>query len=257
MGGIAQERGVFPMSLERLIDRTGFDGPPDDLYLDPRFPPPPPERPYTYINMVSTVDGKTLVGQPGSTAKGVGEATDQLLMRRLEAASSGAIIGAGTLRTGNVIYPPNVWRAVITHSGELPLTNRFFTDAPDRAIVLAPRTIPDEARRKIETTALVRIVGETVVDPVESIRLLHIEFGIQHLLLEGGATTNFDFLSAGVVDEFFMSFTPKIKGGRHLPTTVDGEGFPDREFLALELISLYRDNDEFYFRYKIGERQTA
>lgn len=245
------------MPLERLIDRTGYQGSPDDLYLDPAFPPPPDDRPYLYINMVSTVDGKTLVGQPGSTAKGVGEATDQLLMRRLEAACDGAMIGAGTLRAGNVIYPPNVWRAAITRTGDLPLQNRFFTDAPDRAIILAPATLPDVARERIGTAAQVRIVGETVVEPVEAVRLLRAEFGIRHLLLEGGATTNFDFLAAGVADELFLSFTPKIKGGDHLPTVVDGAGFPDREYLGLELLSLYRDGDELYFRYRIGEKQKA
>jgi 2,5-diamino-6-(ribosylamino)-4(3H)-pyrimidinone 5'-phosphate reductase len=249
--------------IERLIDRTGYDGPPDELYLDPRFPPEPegqPDaeaRPYVFINMVSTVDGKTLVGQPGSTAKGLGEPTDQILMRRLEAACDCAVIGAGTLRPGNVIYPPHVWRAVITRSGDLPLNNRFFTDAPDRAIVLAPRALPAAAREALGTSGQVRIVGETVVDPVEAVRLLRREFGIRYLLLEGGASTNFDFLTAGVVDELFLSLSPKLKGGEHLPTVVDGAGLPGREYLSLEMKSLYRDGDELYLRYRVGGRQEA
>jgi 2,5-diamino-6-(ribosylamino)-4(3H)-pyrimidinone 5'-phosphate reductase len=245
------------MPIERLIDNTGFEGPGADLYLDPQFPDSPSDRPYVYINMVSTVDGKTLVGQPGSTAKGLGEATDQLLMRRLEAAGDGAMIGAGTLRPGNVIYPPHVWRAVITRSGDLPLENRFFTDAPERAIILAPNTLGEEARKRIGTRAQVRFVGETGVDPLLAVKLLRQEFGIRHLLLEGGASTNFDFLDAGVVDELFLSFTPKLKGGEHLPTVVDGPGFPGREYMPLELRSLYRDGDELYFRYRVGEKQSA
>lgn len=245
------------MSLKRLIDRTGYDGPPSDLYLDLRFPPPPDDRAYLFINMVSTVDGKILVGQPGSTAKGVGEATDQLLMRRLQAACDGAMIGAGTLRPGNVIYPAETWRAVITRSGELSLTNRFFTDAPQRAIVLAPASLSSESREHIGTSAQVRIVGESGVDPAAAVRLLRQEFGIRYLLLEGGGSTNFDFLEAGVVDELFLSFTPKLKGGDHLPTVVDGPGFPDREYLGLELRSLYHDGDELYFRYRMAERRKA
>jgi 2,5-diamino-6-(ribosylamino)-4(3H)-pyrimidinone 5'-phosphate reductase len=248
--------------IERLIDNTGFDGPPGDLYLDPLFPdsherPDAEVRPYLYINMVSTVDGKTLIGQPGSTAKGLGAPTDQLLMRRLETACDCAMIGAGTLRPGNVIYPSDVWRAVITRSGDLPLENRFFSDAPERAIILAPASLSEAARERIGNRAQVRLVGETAVDPVEAVLLLRKEFGIRHLLLEGGASTNFDFLAAGVVDELFLSFSPKIKGGEHLPSVVDGPGFPGRDYLALELRSLYRDGDEFYFRYRVGHPKTA
>src|SRR5438128_90918 len=111
--------------------------------------------------MVSTADGKILIGPRGSTAKGVGGPTDQLLMRRLQAGADGAMIGAGTLRPGNVIYRPELWRAVVTRSGDLPLENRFFTDAPDRAIVFAPRSLPADRREALGTHAHVRIVGES------------------------------------------------------------------------------------------------
>jgi hypothetical protein len=74
-----------------------------------------------------------------TTAKGLGCASDQLLMRRLQAAADGIIIGAGTVRAGPVIYPPEKWRAVVTRSGDVPVENRFFTDAPDRAIVVTVR----------------------------------------------------------------------------------------------------------------------
>jgi riboflavin biosynthesis pyrimidine reductase len=100
-------------------------------------------------------------------------------------------------------------------------------------------------------------VGEKEVDPVQAVMLLARDFGVKRLLLEGGASTNFDFLEAGVVDEIFLSFSPKLKGGEHLPTVVDGAGFPGREYVSLELKSLYRDGDEFYFRYRVGERRKA
>ena len=74
------------MPIEPLYDMTGAEFSPDQLYVDPGFPSPPPQRPHIYLNMVSTADGKTLLGPRGSTAKGLGSSTDQLLMRRLEAA---------------------------------------------------------------------------------------------------------------------------------------------------------------------------
>lgn len=245
------------MAIEKLIDHTGSQAPLEALYMDLHFPEPPPDRPYIYNNMVSTVDGKILIAPPGSTAKGVGGPTDQLLMRRLQGGADGAIIGAGTLRPGNVIYDPKLWRAVITRSGELPLNNRFFTDAPEKAIVFAPRNLPEAARERLGNELNLRLVGEDTVDVAAAVRILREEFGIKRLLLEGGASVNFDFYEAGLIDELFLSFSPKIKGGEHIPTIVTGAGLPGREYVELQVLSLYHDGDEFYFRYKVGPRKAG
>ena len=73
------------MALERLFD-SSEDSAPEALYEELDFPQPPEARPYTVINMVATVDGKTLIAERGTTAKGLGSGTDQLLMRRIQAA---------------------------------------------------------------------------------------------------------------------------------------------------------------------------
>jgi riboflavin biosynthesis pyrimidine reductase len=245
------------VALESLLDKTGANHTPDALYAALRLPEPPPDRPYAFVNMVMTADGKTLLGPPGSTARGLGSATDQVLMRRLQAAAEGAITGAGTLRAGNVVYDPRKWRATITRSGDLPLDNRFFTDAPDKAVVFAPSTLPAEARALLESRARVRIAGATAVDARQAARVLREEFGIRSLVVEGGADLNFAFFEAGLVDELFLTLAPKLKGGAHLPTIVDGPGLPDRQYLPLELLSLYHDGDELYFRYRVGARRTA
>ena len=106
--------------------------PPDseELYTALEFPAPPEDRPYIIINMASTVDGKIVIGEPGGTAKGVGGPTDQKLFRRLQKTVDAALIGSGTLRASQVIYPPEVARFVVSQSGKVPLENRFFTDAP-------------------------------------------------------------------------------------------------------------------------------
>jgi riboflavin-specific deaminase-like protein len=243
------------MALERLLDRTGSQAPPEALYTHLHFPSPPEERPYIFVNMVSTADGKTLLGPPGSTALGLGSSTDQILMRRLQQQADAAIIGAETLRAGPVIYAPHLWRVVVTRRGELPLDNRFFTDAPEKAIVFAPATLPPEARDRLGTRATLRIVGEEVVDVGQLARILRTEFNIRILVLEGGASLNFAFFEAGLVDELFLTIAPKIKGGAHIPTVVDGPGLPNRQYIPLQLLSLYHDGDELYLRYRVQPRE--
>jgi riboflavin biosynthesis pyrimidine reductase len=241
------------MGLERLFDSGDGDFPPGDLYRRLDFPAPPADRPYVFINMVATADGKALLGPRGSTAKGLGSATDQMLMRRLEEGADGVIVGASTLRTSHIIYPSGIYRAVVTRSGDLALDNRFFTDAPDKAIVFAPESLPEDIRRRLGEHAQVRIAGSKTVEVGAAVRTLRKEFGVQHLLLEGGPSLNFDFFATGVVDEFFLTLAPKVKGGAELPTPVDGPGLPGFEFAPLRLKSLYRDGDELYLRYAVGE----
>lgn len=239
------------MPLERLLDLTENSLPPDELYTEIRFPKPPEERPYLYINMAATVDGKIVIGEPGGTAKGVGGPTDQKLFRRLQTVCDAALLGGNTLRASQVIYPKDKARYVITRSGDLPLTNRFFTDAPERAYILAPENLPAEIRERLAGGANLLQTGCDTVDLPAALRRMRQEQNVNVLLCEGGATLNADLIRLGLADELFLTIAPKLKGGSHLPTIVSGAGFPPGHFASLRLLSIYRDENEIYLRYQI------
>ncbi len=242
------------MGIEKLLDATGSDHQPDDLYANLLLPDGTDDRPYVVANMVATVDGKTLAGPPGTSAVGLGSATDKRLMRRIESSVDAAIVGAATLRAGSVVYHPDLWRAVLTGSGDVPLGNRFFADAPERAVVFAPRAMPEPMRERLAAQVKLLTVGQSAVDPAEALYLLRHRFGIRRAVLEGGAAVNALFFEAGLVDELFLTMAPKLKGGAHLPTVVDGPGLPERSVIGLTLLSIYRDGDELYLRYRVGPR---
>ena len=242
--------GSKQVSLERLLDSSKSPAPAEDLYTSIDWPPPPADRPYLYINMVSTTDGKIVLGRAGGPAKGVGGPTDQKLFRRLQTVCDAAMIGSGTLRASNVIYPSQKPRFVVTRTGELPLDNRFFTDARDKAYVLAPETLPEAAANAAAGVATVLRFGAPGVDLRRALEHLRTELGIRYLLCEGGADLNDQLIRAGLADELFLTLTPKIKGGV-LPTPVTGDGFPPGQFQALNLISVYHDESELYLRYRI------
>lgn len=238
------------MAIERLLDLSGNPPEPQDLYMHLHLPDGGPERPYVVMNMVATMDGKTLLGPRGGSAHGLGGPTDQLLMRRIQANVEGALIGAGTVRAGNIVYEPRLLRATVTRTGNLPLENRFFTDAPEKCIVFAPSALPAEQRTRLERAARVEILPEDGAAPAEILGILRRTYGVKRCVLEGGADLNWMFVEAGLVDEYFLTLAPKVKGGAHLPTVVDGPGFPGSEHAALALVSIYRDGDEIYLRYR-------
>lgn len=240
------------MPLERLLDLPGADFDPELLYETIVVPPAPADRPTIYLNMVSTADGKIVVGAPGGTASGVGGETDQRLFRRLQWTCDAALIGASTLRAGPVIYPRQTLRLVATRSGDVPLDNRFFTDAPERAWVIAPENLAPDTRARLEATANLLPAGRDEIDWPAALRRLRVELGIERLLCEGGGELNFALIRLGLADELFLTLAPKLKGGAHLPTTVGGAGFAPGLAAPLTLLSLYRDGDELYLRYRIG-----
>lgn len=234
----------------RLFDETEWHGDPESLYEEVSFPPPPPHRPYIFTNTVTTLDGKLILGDLGASAKGLGSAVDQKLMHRLEAHADAILIGSGTLRAdAHLNYPDRAIRAVVTTSGDLPMEHPFFTRA-GRTLVFAPTHLPLDRQVALEKIATLHLVGETRVDITQVVDILHTHYSVRYLLVEGGGTLNFYFFDADIVDEIFLTLAPKVKGGAHLPTMVDGAGLPRERVPQYRLLSAYLEGSELFLRYR-------
>lgn len=140
---------------------------PTSIYDDLTFPPPPPERPFVYVNMVATVDGKATLAR-GTHPRPIGSEVDRALMARLRVHADAVLRGAGTVRR-NPYYPAvrevgeELRRArgvpdqplacVVSGSGAMAPELPFFRRAPRRPIVfVGPRADP-EALAKLEPVA--------------------------------------------------------------------------------------------------------
>lgn len=233
-----------------LMDLTGENHTEDSLYQQLRFAPAPLDRPVVFINMVSTLDGKLTLGEVGDNAKGLGSAFDQVLMKRIQTNAQGVIIGANTLRAGRITYPAVLWRAVVTASGDVPVSARIFTEAPGKAVVFLTESVAGDVRKALEQVAQVVVCGETRVDLRRALLYLRKELGVERLLCEGGGALNFEMFAAGVVDELFLTLAPKVKGGSHIPTIVEGRGLLREQVVVMQLLSVYEHNGELYLRYR-------
>lgn len=240
------------MTIECLLDLTGDTISPSSLYEQISFSRKESDIPYLYINMAATIDGKIVIGDIGGTASGVGGKTDQILFRRLQSRCDAAMIGSSTLRAGTVIYPEEISRYVVTAHGKLPMENRFFTDCPSKAWVIAPVSLPDSEKKRIRRKVNLLEAGETAVDIRAALKVMKRDHGVNRLLCEGGGKLNDTLLREGIVDELFLTISPKLKGGSNLPTTVGGTGFPPGQYLNAYLVSVYRDESELYLRYRLG-----
>lgn len=222
---------------------------PDVLYSSLSFDTKPLHRPFIYINMVMSIDGKITLDDVGGTSDGLGSSMDRIVMHRLEELADCVMIGAQTLRSGRIAYPPALRRAIVTSSGQLPMHHGFFTKAEKPAIVFAPRSLAADDQSRISASAELVLVGDEHVDLAEAVRRLA-DMGVSSLLCEGGGHLNYEMFKAGIVDELFLTLAPWIKGGAHIPTPVEGDGFAREAAKRMELVSVAQHQNELYLRYR-------
>jgi len=208
----------------------------------------PEWRPYAFINMVATIDGKVVSGVRGEPVGDLGSTTDHQLMRRIEAAADAVLIGAGSQRSSSGIwYPPGVKRIVATSSGNVLAESRFFTDEPHNAWVFCTKEsiLPPLP----EGVSVVRFPGEHI-NWREAVRRMREQMAVERLLIEGGSNLNGQMLGADLVDELFLTLAPKVKLGDDLPTYAGGEPLPRERLQRYSLLEAHRVGDELFLRYR-------
>lgn len=237
---------------------------PEEIYADLDFPILPADRPYTAINMVTSVDGKATLG---GKAYAIGSRVDHLVMRRVRAAADGVLNGAETLRKEDV--NPSVPAAlqtrrielglasqptaiVVTATADLPLDRTFFRSEAFSRVVVTTERAPRDRVAVLEAHARVLRLGEDAVDFQAMMRVLAGELGIRRLVVEGGPTINSALIAEGLVDELFWTVAPKILGGAALRTMVEGKPMSLDQIPRLTLASLHHHEGELFLRYRLG-----
>ena len=174
------------------------------------------------------------------------------------------IIGAGTVRhdghpmllrypdlvakrkkRGAAAHPVNV---VLSGDLDLPLRRFFAGDATQRIIFTTRRASAARIRKFQRVAEVVVLPGKhpAAEKVVEELR----KRGLRKLILEGGGEVHFPFAKAGLVDEWYITITPRLIGGKNAPSFLDGEGFLKKDHIQLRLVSLRRVKDELFLRYK-------
>ena len=78
------------------------------------------------------------------------------------------------------------------------------------------------------------------------------KIGVDHLMVEGGGTINFELMRLGLVEELMMYIAPMIFGGTGSPTLADGSGLTRDMALPLTLTDVEKwDDCGIFLRYKL------
>ena len=219
----------------------------------------PPDRPYLIVNMVSSLDGKATVEW---RTKGLSTELDRELFHRLRTQADAVMVGAGTVRAeryGRMTKSDELRSARLAEglapdplaivvsarldlSADLPLLNE-----PEQRVVIATHsdaTLPGLAEH---------VVYERTGEDLQLLMArLRESYGVRSVLCEGGPTLNSHLLSAGLVDELWLTLNPKLAGGAAALTIVAGRELV--EPLDLEPISVAEGGGDLFTRWRV--RQT-
>jgi riboflavin-specific deaminase-like protein len=220
------------------------------------------ERPYVIDNMVATADGRAAIeGRAGP----IGDPIDRALFLRLRTQVDCVLVGAGTLRAeryGHLVrseelraarraegLEPEPLACVLTRTMELPWDTSLWTDPASRVALYtsASRNPPPCAA----AVTVHRMAGaELTVERV--LRSLRADHDVRSVLCEGGPTLNSHLLSAGLVDELWLTLNPKLAGGAAALTIVAGRELV--EPLELEPISIAEGAGDLFTRWRVHQR---
>jgi 2,5-diamino-6-(ribosylamino)-4(3H)-pyrimidinone 5'-phosphate reductase len=223
------------------------------------------DRPFVYINMAMTADGKIT-----SAAREYPRFTsghDRKNMDLLRARADAILVGAGTIRADDPSLlvrdaemreyrlslgkPKGPIKVLVTAGAEIGTDYRFFTeeDGGER-IVATTDEAPEDRLAALGGKAEILKVGRSRVDLPRLLAVLK-RRGIEKLLAEGGGEMNWALLDDGLIDELYVTIAPSLLGGRDAPTTVEGEGLEMERQIRLRLLEMRREGDEIYCRYAV------
>lgn len=244
-------------------DTSSIDG----LYLALELDDAPgDERPFVYINMVASVDGKIAVE---GSERGLGSDADKRLFYELRGRADAVLNGGTTARTSGSsprVRPEDVrtWRiernlpahpigVLITESGQVPFDGPFFTDPTLRCVVFASRSIVASPLERLRAAGRpVHLIPGGVEGIGEMLRVLRQQYDVRRLLCEGGGTVNAGMVRLGAADELFLTIAPKIVGGHDIPTIVEGAPFGRADMPPLDLLfwQHHRPTGEVFTRWR-------
>jgi riboflavin biosynthesis pyrimidine reductase len=268
-----------PPAFEVLTDpATGEVLAAEDPYGRPlRFPDSP--RPYVIANFVASIDGVASLGLTDgtdSTTLSGSSRADRYLMALLRASADAVVIGAGNLRatpghqwtpasvagddaaeikayraerTGAAEPPPLV---VVSLSGDLPA--HVALDQPATSVMILTSAEGAARVRRAHPLASVIEAGEgSELSGTAVVAAVTRALGPGLFLCEGGPSLFGRLLADHMVNELFLTISPRIAGRDHdqpRAGVVDGWAAAPAALPRATIGSVRRSGDHLFLRYR-------
>jgi len=214
-------------------------------------------RPFVFINVAMTVDGK--IDTFARRGAAISSQRDKERVDQLRAEADAVMVGGKTLldedpkltvksealraeRIARGLAPNPIKVGVVTKA-EIKSHSKFLQAGPARIVIFTTHQTSKDQLAALRSQGVEVFVhaGERV-DLEQMLQTLK-ELGINRLMVEGGATLNFELLRLGLVDEVLPYMAPMIFGGASAPTMAAGSGFERSAALPLKLVHVEKWDD--------------
>jgi 2,5-diamino-6-(ribosylamino)-4(3H)-pyrimidinone 5'-phosphate reductase len=186
-------------------------------------------NPKIILSAAISIDGKiaTRSGDSKLSSK-----RDLTRLHKLRSQVDAIIIGKNTVNKDDPLLTvryskgKNPIRIVLDSCGTISNKSKILqTSNKVKTIIVVTKKITKKNLQKLKKFPVeIMIIGENQVNIKSLIKILS-KRKIKTILLEGGGTINWEFIKNNLVDEFFITITPFILGGKDAITLVQGEGF--------------------------------
>jgi riboflavin biosynthesis pyrimidine reductase len=125
----------------------------------------------------------------------------------------------------------------------------FFKEPDFKRVLLVDETCPanrvklfSKSSKVIRVTDSIPFVAEAWIEIAQGL-------GVRRLLVEGGGGVMWEFVRRNLIDQYYVTLTPRLLGGASAPTLVDGAGLSEKDLVDLKLTQCKRVGDELYLIY--------
>lgn len=223
-------------------------------------------RPYVFINAAMTADGKIDTFERQGSA--ISSGRDKERVDQLRANVDAILVGGKTLleeqpkltvksealRESRVQrgLAPNPIKVGVATIADIPPESDFIKAGPARVVIFTTnQTSKEQLARLKASDAEIFVHTKPRVNLTLMLQTLK-KIGVDHLMVEGGGTMNFELMRLGLVDELMIYIAPMIFGGANAPTLADGLGLMRSDAIALKLQNIETHEDSgVLLHYKI------
>ena len=211
---------------------------------------------FVFSNLATSLDGKIAIAGHGHLP--LGTEADWKEMQRLRRKADCILYGATTLRDlrktcraqGAKRQPIN---AVFSSRLEgLSPDWDFFKDAEVTRVLFCTSDTTPRRLAEFRRSCFVHVLAKPAPGRSYARQMIEVleRMGVKRLLVEGGGTMMWEFVSNDLIDEYHITHVPRLLGGTTAPTLVQGPGLTPETVVNVKLASCKKVGSELYLVYR-------
>jgi 2,5-diamino-6-(ribosylamino)-4(3H)-pyrimidinone 5'-phosphate reductase len=160
-----------------------------------------------------------------------------------------------TVKQKYISEPKQPVRIILDAYCQTPL-DALIVNEKARTIIVKDQDVSSSKQYNDNVTVLSVPADKGMVNIIDAVTQLY-DHGIKSILVEGGGTVIWNFISQGLFDELFVYIGSMIIGGKQTPTMAMGKGFEnEHRFIQLRLIEFQQLGDGILLHYHPNSTQN-